>query len=70
MELVKVVEGKHIFKKSNGRYAVKNKAKKWVNGQEKVDLLLKENLIKVSKAAPKEQEPVAEDTPAEEASES
>ena len=52
MELVKSSSDFTIYKKRNGRYGVKNSAGKWVNGDEKVKILLGEGLIKV--AAPKE----------------
>lgn len=44
MELVKSNENYCIFKKRNGRYAVKIQ-KRWLNGKEKEKVLVAENLI-------------------------
>ena len=64
MELVKRTEEFSIFKKRNGRYGVKTAAGKWINGDEKIKILVGESLIK---AAMPKAEPVAEEAPAEEA---
>lgn len=76
MELVKKTNEYSVFKKKNGRYGVKNKSKKWVNGDEKVKILLAEGLIKAPEPKkaeePVEETPVeasAEETPAEETTE-
>ncbi len=64
MEIIKQTKAYTIFKKRNGRHAVqvkKNTRKVWVNGEEKVEILLKEGLIKLSEPRP------AEEAPAEEA---
>lgn len=57
-----------IFSRKDGRYAVKNAAKQWVNGEEKVAILQKEKLLSAPKAKPKAQEeaPEAEQQAAEE----
>jgi len=60
-----------IYQKRSGRYAVQDKAKKWVNGDEKTKILLETGLIKVSApkpAAPPEEpeEAAAEEAPGEE----
>lgn len=68
MELVKEVDGNIIYKKRNGRYGVKNAQRKWLNGEAKVEVLLKEGLIKVTAPAPKE-EPAPEEAAAEETTE-
>ncbi|EED32564.1 conserved hypothetical protein [gamma proteobacterium NOR5-3] len=65
MKLVKKTDDYSIFARGDERYAVKNAAKKPVNGEEKVRILLEEGLIKV--AEPAAAEPVAEEAPAEEA---
>lgn len=75
MEVVKQTGDYKIYKKRNGRYGVKSKAGKWVNGDQKIEILNKEGLIKVTvkKKAPEEAapveaavaEPAAEETPQE-----
>ena len=62
MEVVKKSGDYKIFKKRSGRYGVKSKDGKWVNGAQKAEILNKEGLIKVSvkKAAPVEEPPAAE----------
>lgn len=45
MEKVKSTDEYTIFKKRNGRFAVRtNKKKKWVNGKNKVQILVDEKL--------------------------
>ena len=74
MELIKKTDNYTIYKKKSGRYAVKNKEKKYLSDKEKVEILLEEKLIKLSPrkkpeeaaaAAPAE-EPAAAAAPAEE----
>lgn len=68
MEKVKSTENYTIFKKRSGRFAVKG-ARKFINGTEKAEILAKEGLIKVSKAAEKPAEEAvesAEETTSEE----
>ena len=69
MELVKKSGDYSIFKKASGRHAVRDADRKWVNGDKKVEILLAEKLITVSKAKPKpaKEEAPAEDAPAEDA---
>ncbi|TXS96749.1 hypothetical protein FV139_00530 [Parahaliea maris] len=64
MKLVKKTADYSIFQRGDERYAVKDAAKKPVNGEEKVAILLAEGLITVAAPAPK---PVEEEAPAEEA---
>lgn len=69
MKVVKKLENMKIFKKENGRFAVKNAQGKFVNGEEKAQILLKEGLIKLSEPKKEEapvEEPASEETPAEE----
>lgn len=55
-----------VLQRGDGRYAVRGRDKKWVNGDAKVEILVKEGLLK--KAAPKPKpEPEAGEAPAEEA---
>ena len=61
MKLVKKTAEYSIYKRSDDRYAVKDASKNAVNGEEKVKILLAEELIKVAQPA----EPVAEETPEE-----
>jgi hypothetical protein len=44
-----------IIKKRSGRYAVKGKDGKFVNGEAKVEILLKEKKIKLTAPKPKEE---------------
>lgn len=77
MEIVKKTEAYQIIKKRNGRYAVRGADRKWIGGDEKVNILVDEGLVKA--AAPKKEEPeeavaaegepeAQEEAPAEEAS--
>ncbi|WP_414982114.1 hypothetical protein [Congregibacter sp.] len=65
MKLVKKTDDYSIFQRGDERYAVKDAAKKAVNGEEKVRILLEEGLITVTEAAAVEA--VVEEAPAEEA---
>ena len=75
MEVVKESGDFKIFKKRSGRFAVKNNQGKWVNGADKVKILVDAGLIKAAipkkeEPAPepaKEEAPAAEEAPAEEA---
>jgi hypothetical protein len=62
MKLVKKTADYSIYKRSDDRYAVKDANKQAVNGEEKVKILLAEELIKVAVPA----EPVEEEAAAEE----
>lgn len=71
MEVVKKVNDQTIIKKRSGRYGVMDAKGKWVNGDDKVKVLLAEGLIKAPEPK-KVEEPVAEEAaeaPAEEAAE-
>ena len=68
MEVVKKDGDLSIVKKRSGRYGVMDAKGKWINGEDKVKVLLKNDLIKV--AAPKKvEEPAAEEAEAEETAE-
>ncbi len=75
METVKKTDDYTIVKKRSGRYGVRRNDNKWINGEEKVKVLLEAGLIEVKlkapepEAAPAESEETAEETPAEEKSE-
>ena len=64
MELVKKTNEYSVFKKKNGRYGVKGANKKWINGDEKVKILLKEGLIKAPEPKKAEEAPVEEEAQA------
>ncbi len=64
MEKVKASGDFIIFKRRDGRYAVKNKAGKIVNGVEKIEILVKEKLITAVIPKAKEEEKPAEEAPA------
>ena len=68
MNLIKKTNEYKIFKRGDERFAVQDATGKPVNGEEKVNILLAEELIKVTLpgAAPAEEAP-AEEAPAEEA---
>ena len=61
MELIKKTDNYTIYKKKSGRYAVKNKEKKYLSDKEKVEILLEEKLIKLSpRKKPEEAAPAEE----------
>lgn len=62
MEVVKKTDAYVIVKKRSGRFGVKNSEGKWINGDEKVKILVDAGLVKAAVPAPKEE-------PAEEATE-
>lgn len=64
MENVKSTKEFKIFKKRNGRYAVKTAKGQWMNGEDKVKVLSAEGLIKLSPPK-KVEEPAAEEAAAE-----
>jgi len=70
MKLVKRTDEYSIYLRGDKRYAVEDARKQPVNGDEKVRILVAEELLKVAVPAAKE-EPVAEaeETPAEDAAE-
>ncbi len=63
MKLVKKTDEYSIYQRGDSRYAVKDADKNPVNGDEKVRILVAEDLLKVSLPA----EPAAEEAPEEEA---
>lgn len=65
MTLVKKTAEYSIYKRGDDRYAVKDAAKRAVNGEEKVKILLAEELIKAATPAA----PAPEEAPSEEAPE-
>ena len=70
MKVVKKTSEYTISQRRDGRYAVVGSDKKPVNGDDKVKILLAEELIKVTAPAPApEPEPEAEEVAAEETTE-
>ncbi len=68
MKLVKKTDEYSIYQRGDNRYAVKDAEKKAVNGEEKVRILVAEDLIKAAlPAQPVAEEEVAEEAAAEEA---
>lgn len=73
MQVVKRTEAFVIYKKRSGRFGVRTRTGAWINGPEKVKILVDEGLIKADvpsaeEPAPEETiEPVAEETPEAEA---
>jgi hypothetical protein len=58
MNIVKKTNEYIIYQKRSNRYAVKDANKRWLNGDDKIKILLAENLIKAP--APKAKEQPAE----------
>ena len=56
MEAVKKTETYTIYQKRSKRYAVKDASRKWLHGDDKVRILIAENLVKVAVAKPKPKE--------------
>ncbi len=67
MKVIAKTDEYTIYQKRNERYAVKNAAKAWVNGDEKVAILLDNKLIEA--AAPKAPEPEPAEEPVEDSAE-
>jgi hypothetical protein len=63
MQKIKKTAAYTLFQKKSGRYAVKGKDKKWINGEAKQQILVDETLITLPepKAAPADAEPAAEE---------
>ena len=68
MEKVKARKNEYfVFKKRSGRYAVQGADGKWILGDDKVKILVKEGLLKV--AVPKKKEEAPAEAAAEPAAE-
>ena len=70
MKLVKKTAEFRIFKRRDGRFAVKDAKGQPINAEEKVKILLAEGLVTAPEPKPVEEpveEPAAEEAPAEEA---
>ena len=67
MKLIKKTADYKIFMRGDERYAVQDANGKPINGEEKVNILVAEDLIKVTVPSPKEEAPAeAEDAGADE----
>ena len=60
MKVIAKTDEYTIFQKRSERYAVKNSAKRWINGDEKVAILLEHKLIKAAPVKAPEPEVVEE----------
>ena len=69
MKTIKKTAEYTIYQKRNNRYAVKGANANWLNGEEKVAILLAENLIKLTQPATPEVEAEAPADTAEEIAE-
>ena len=69
MKLIKKTTDYKIFVRGDERYAVQDSSGKPVNGEEKVRILVEEELIKVTVPAPKEEAPEAEEAASDEVAE-
>lgn len=67
MKVVKKTSEYTITQRRDGRYAVVDSRKNPVNGEEKVKILVAEELLKLSVAAPEPEPEVEEAAPEEEA---
>lgn len=59
MKVAKKTAEYTIFKRNDDRYAVRGADHKWINGDDKVEILYKEKLLK--KPEPKAEAPAAEE---------
>ena len=62
MKLIKKTAEYKIFMRGDDRYAIQDASGKPVNGEEKVRILVEEDLIKVTLPSPKEEVAESEDT--------
>ena len=69
MKTIKKTAEYTIYQKRNNRYAAKGANANWLNGEEKVAILLAENLIKLTQPATPEVEAEVPDDTAEETTE-
>ena len=70
MKLIKKTADYKIFMRGDDRYAVQDATGKPVNGEEKVRILVEEELIKVTVPSPKEESPEAAEAGTDEATDS
>ena len=70
MKITRQTSDYTIFARNDGRYAVRGKDKKYVNGAEKVKILLAEGLLKTSAPKPPPTSPPGAEAPSDEATSS
>ncbi|MCR9279826.1 MAG: hypothetical protein NXH85_17845 [Pseudomonadaceae bacterium] len=70
MKVVKRSDEYTIFERRDGRHAVRNAQRQWVNGDEKTAILSAQGLIKAPPVKAPEPEPAAEEEQVAEAPES
>lgn len=70
MKLIKKTADYKIFMRGDDRYAVQDASGKPVNGEEKVRILVEEELIKVTVPSPKEEAPDTAEAAADEVADS
>ena len=61
MKVIKKTPEYTIYQKRSGRHAVKDADRQWINGEDKVKILLEANLIKLAAPAPAVEEPASEE---------
>jgi hypothetical protein len=66
VKVVKKTDEYTIYEKRSGRLAIKDANKNWINGEDKVKILVEEKLLEVKLPEPAPEEPEAEETAAEE----
>lgn len=66
MKTIKQAAEYAVLQRGDGRYAVRGKDRKWINGDAKVEILVKEGLLKQQAPKPEPATP-ADEAPAEEA---
>lgn len=66
MKTVKQTAEYTVLQRGDGRYAVRGKDRKWVNGEAKVEILIKEKLLEKPKSKPKPDAETKEESAAEE----
>jgi hypothetical protein len=62
MKLVKKTAEYSVYLRRDGRHAVRGSNGKWVNGDDKVEILYKEELLKKPEPKAEEPEEVSEET--------
>lgn len=71
MQVVKKTAEYTVFKRADGRYAVQGSNKKFINGEDKVKILIAEGYLTAPQPKPAEpEEASAEETAADDATES
>ncbi|WP_370980613.1 hypothetical protein [Agaribacterium sp. ZY112] len=69
MKLVKKSAEYSVFQRRDGRYAVRGTNSNWINGEDKVEILYKEELLKKPEPKAEPEEAPAEEGAVDEAAE-